>query len=110
LFVAGIAVLCRLDYAPAWEVLSDPQGRGPALLLRAADVERRETASILLTLSTRGRLFSGAEGDAAADQLDLFDRTSRDAALDVLRLWQVDPGYRIAIAMLSTRRGAPGTG
>lgn len=103
LFVAAIAVRCALDYASAWELLSDPDGRGPALLLRAGGVERDAAAWILLMLNSRGRLFSGEEGDAAAAQLDLYDSTSADAALDVLRLWQVDPGYRGAIARLSTR-------
>ena len=36
LFIAGAAVRAGLDYSAAWEVLSDPRGRGPALLLRAA--------------------------------------------------------------------------
>ena len=38
LFIAGLSVLCALDPAAAWEVLADPRGRGPALLLRAAGV------------------------------------------------------------------------
>lgn len=103
LFVAGIAVRCSLDYGAAWEVLSDPEGRGPALLLRAGGIARREAALVLLLLNARGRLFSGLEGDAAATQLGLFDGTSEAAALEVMRLWQVDPGYRAAIARLSTR-------
>jgi uncharacterized protein (DUF2336 family) len=104
LFVAGIAVRSALDYSAAWEILSDPQGRGTALLLRACGVARPEAAAILLTLNSRGRLFSGLEGDAAAAQLDLFDATTEAAALDVLRPWQVDRGYRAAIARLSTRQ------
>jgi uncharacterized protein (DUF2336 family) len=104
LFVAAIAVRSAVDYSAAWEVLSDSQGRGPALLLRAGGIARPEAAAILLTLNSRGRLFSGVEGDAAAAQLDLFDSTTEAAALEVLRPWQVDPGYRAAIARLSTRR------
>ena len=106
LFVAGIAVRCGLDYPAAWEVLADPQGKGPALLLRSGDIGRPDSATILLTLNTRGRLFSAAEGDAVAAQLDLFDSTSLPAAAEVLRLWQVDPGYRAAIARLSIRRSS----
>lgn len=107
LFVAGIAVRCSLDYAAAWELLSDPQGRGPALLLRCGGIERDSAASILLMLNLRGRLFSGEEGDAAATQLDQYEAMSEAAAQEVLRIWQVDPGYRAAIARLSTRnRGA----
>ncbi|HEV2748033.1 MAG TPA: DUF2336 domain-containing protein [Allosphingosinicella sp.] len=103
LFIAGIGVRCALDYAAAWEVLSDPRGRGPALLLRSAGIGRGHAASILLVLNARGRMFSGSEGDAAAAQLALFDATDQSEARQVLRLWQVDPGYRAAIARLSTR-------
>jgi uncharacterized protein (DUF2336 family) len=107
LFVAGIAIRCSLDYAAAWELLSDSRGRGPALLLRCGGVDRASAASILLMLNSRGRLFSGDEGDAAAAQLDQYEATSEAAACEVLRIWQVDPGYRAAIARLSTRnRGA----
>jgi uncharacterized protein (DUF2336 family) len=103
LFIAAAGWRSGLDYSACWEVLSDPRGRGPALLLCAAGVSREAAASILLALNSRGRLFSGAEGDAAAAQLELFDATDAPAAQEVLRLWQVDPGYRAAIARLSTR-------
>jgi uncharacterized protein (DUF2336 family) len=107
LFIAGAAARATLDYAAAWEVLSDPRGRGPALLLRAAGVSRADAASILLLLNAHGRLFSGAEGDAAEEQLELFDGVDEDAARDVLRLWQADPGYRASVARLSTRSHRP---
>jgi uncharacterized protein (DUF2336 family) len=107
LFVAGAAALAALDYAAAWEVLSDPRGRGPALLLRAAAVSRGDAASILLLLNAHGRLFSGAEGDATEEQLELFDGVDEDGARDVLRLWQADPGYRASVARLSTRARPP---
>lgn len=108
LFVAGLAVRCGLGYASAWEILSDPHGRGSALMLRCARVPRDSAAWILLLLNSRGRLFSGAEGDVAAAQLDLFDGTDEAEAIEVLQLWRVDPGYRAAITRLSTRsRTAP---
>jgi len=103
LFLAGVGTLCALDYAAAWEVLADPRGRGPAILLRAAGVEREPAAEILLLLNGRGPLLSGPEGDAAAEQLGLYDTLDRDAARDVLRLWQADPGYRASVARISTR-------
>jgi uncharacterized protein (DUF2336 family) len=103
LFIAGLAALCALDQVAVWEVLSDPRGRGPALLLRAADLEREEAATILLALNARGPLISGAEGDAAAAQLELFDTVDLAAAQEVLRLWQAHPAYRASVARLSTR-------
>ena len=103
LFIAGLASLCALDQAAVWEVLSDPRGRGPALLLRAADLERDEAAAILLALNARGPLLSGAEGDATAAQLELYDTVDRNAAQEVLRLWQAHPAYRASVARISTR-------
>jgi len=102
-FIAGIGALAGLDYGAAWEVLADPRGRGPALLLRAAAVPREAAAAILLLLSSRGPLVSGAEGDAAAEQLELFDTLDESAARDVLRLWQAHPAYRASVARISTR-------
>ena len=103
LFIAGLAVLCGLDQSATWEVLSDPRGRGPGLLLRAAGVEREEAAAILLALNSRGPLLSGAEGDAVAAQLELFDTVDESSAREVLRLWQAHPAYRASVARLSTR-------
>ncbi len=107
LFIAGAAALAGLDYAAAWEVLSDPRGRGPALLLRAAGTSRADAAAILLLLNAHGRLFSGAEADATQRQLELFDGLDEDDARDVLKLWQADPGYRASVARLSTRTRPP---
>ena len=103
LFVAGLGIRAGLDHAAAWEILSDPRGRGPALLLRAAAVERDDAAAMLLLLNTRGRLFSGVEGDAAAEQLELFDSLDSASAAEVLRLWQADAAYRASVARVSTR-------
>ena len=102
-FLAGFSVLCGLDHVAAWEVLADPRGRGPALLLRAAGVDRSDAAAILLNLNARGPLFSGSEADAAAEQLELFDTIDEAAARDVLRLWQAHPAYRASVARISTR-------
>ena len=102
-FIAGLAVFCGLDQSAAWEVLSDPRGRGPALLLRAAGVGRDEAAACLLALNRRGAIFSGVEGDAAAAQLELFDSIDQGSAREVLRLWQAHPAYRASVARISTR-------
>ncbi|HST37514.1 MAG TPA: DUF2336 domain-containing protein, partial [Allosphingosinicella sp.] len=102
-FIAGLGARASLDYAAAWEVLADPRGRGPALLLKAAGIERESAAAILLLLASRGPLVSGAEGEAASAQLELFDTLDEASARDVLRLWQADPAYRASVARLSTR-------
>jgi uncharacterized protein (DUF2336 family) len=102
-FIAGLASLCALDYSAAWEVLADPRGRGPALLLKAAGVDREQAAAVLLLLASHGPLVSGAEGEEASAQLELFDTMDLASAREVLRLWQADPGYRASVARISTR-------
>ena len=90
LFLAALAVRARLSYASAWEILSDPGGRGAVLLLRAAGIARSHAAAILLGL-----------GDSEAKvetQVDLFDVTEDSAAREALGLWRVNPGYREALA------------
>ncbi len=107
LFIASLALLCGLDPTATWEVLSDPRGRGPALLLRAAAIERDEAASVLLALNMRGPLLSGAEGETTIEQLELFDTVDPASAQDVLRLWKANPAYRACVARLSTRSRRP---
>lgn len=103
MFIAAIGARVGLNYESTWEVLSDPRGMGPAILLRAGAFARPRAAAIFLVLNSRGRMFSGQEGDATEYQLGIFDGTDESLAVDILRLWKVDPGYRAAIARLSTR-------
>jgi uncharacterized protein (DUF2336 family) len=103
LFIAGLATLTGLEHGAAWEVVADPRGRGPALLLRAAGVERDAAAAILLVANSHGPLVSGAEEGATAAQLELFDSLDPASAAEVLRLWRADPGYRTSVARISTR-------
>jgi len=90
LFLAALAVRAGLSYASAWEILSDPRGRGAVLLIKAAGIPRTHSVAILLGLS---------ESEAKVEmQVDLFDTTEEPAARQALRLWQVNPGYREALA------------
>jgi uncharacterized protein (DUF2336 family) len=89
LFLAGLAVRAGLSQSSAWEILSEPGGRGAVLLLKSAGIARSEAASILLALG-------GEEG--VERQVDMFDVTAPEAAREALRLWQVNPGYREAMA------------
>jgi uncharacterized protein (DUF2336 family) len=103
LFIAGLATLAGLGHGAAWEVVADPRGRGPAILLRAAGVSRDAAAEILLVANSRGPLVSGVEGEATAAQLETFDSLDPASAAEVLRLWRADPGYRASVARVSTR-------
>jgi uncharacterized protein (DUF2336 family) len=103
LFIAGLATLTALEHDAAWEVIADPRGRGPAILLRAAGLSREDAARILLLANSRGPLVSGAEAGATEAQLELFDSLDPANADEVLRLWRADPGYRAGVARISTR-------
>lgn len=93
LFLAAIAVRASIANFSAWEIVSDPRRRGPALLLRAAEVERQYAASILLNL--------GDSEEEVAAQIDLFEVTPASTARETVRLWQVDPGYREALTEIA---------
>lgn len=94
LFTASLAVRTALSFASAWEIFFDPRGRGTVFLLKAAGFARDHAAAILLYIE-------GSE-EAVAARADLFDVTDTASAGDALRLWHVNPGYRDAIAEIST--------
>jgi hypothetical protein len=94
LFLAGLSVRSGLDLPALWELLADAGGRGPALLLRAAQVGREAAAAILLH-------FAGRE-EAVAAQLDLFDSLEPGEAHSRVLLWRLDPAYRAAVARLAS--------
>lgn len=93
LFIAGAAIRSGLAFAPVWDVLADPEARGPPLLLRAAGIGRPAAAAILLALA------AGGEAMLAA-QLDLYEATKPAEAREALLLWRIDPAYRAALATL----------
>lgn len=90
LFLAGISLRARIGLADAWDIVSDIDGRGSPLLLRAAGVERQPAAAMLLALAR--------DEAALGPQLDLFDTIGEEGAREALRLWRVDPAYRAALA------------
>lgn len=92
LFIASLAVRAGLSYAAAWEVVSEPSGRGAVMLLKSAGVARAEAAAILLAL--------GGDEDVIAAAIDLFEVTDDDSARSALRLWKINAGYREAIEEL----------
>ncbi|SMF75796.1 DUF2336 domain-containing protein [Allosphingosinicella indica] len=98
LFLAAIALRARLAASDAWTILSDTDGRGAPLLLRAAGVGRHASAALLLALAR--------EESALAPQLDLFDLVDPDTARAALRLWRTDPAYRAALARMLDREAA----
>lgn len=94
LLLAGLSLRTGLDADASWELLSDASGRGPAVLLRAAHVERDSAASILLHLAARE--------EAVAAQLDAYDSLDPAQGRHHILLWSLDPAYRSAVARLAS--------
>ena len=94
LLLAGLSLRTGLDPQASWELLSDSSGRGPAIILRAAQVDRDRAASILLHLAGREA--------AAAAQLDIYDSLDPAQGRHHILLWSLDPAYRSAVARLAS--------
>lgn len=94
LLLAGLSLRTGLDPQALWELISDPSGRGPAIVLRAARLEREPAASILLHLAGRE--------EAAGAQLDVYDSLDPAQARHHILLWSLDPAYRSAVARLAS--------
>ncbi|HEX8307990.1 MAG TPA: DUF2336 domain-containing protein [Allosphingosinicella sp.] len=94
LLLAGLSLRTGLEPQASWELLSDGSGRGPAIVLRAAHLEREAAASILLDLAGRE--------EAVAARLDLFDSLDPGEARHHILLWSLDPAYRSAVARLAS--------
>src|SRR3546814_6431176 len=50
LFVAGLAVRAKIDFATSWAIVSDPGVDSMVVLLRAIDMPRDMAASILMLM------------------------------------------------------------
>ncbi len=94
LLLAGLSLRTGLDPQALWELLPDSSGRGPAIVLRAAHLEREAAASVLLQLAGRE--------EAVAAQLDLYDAIDAGRARHHILLWSLDPAYRSAVARLAS--------
>lgn len=94
LLLAGLSLRTALDPQALWELLSDSSGRGPAILLRSAHLEREAAVSVLLHLAGRE--------EAVAAQLDVYDALDSAGARHHMLLWSLDPAYRAAVARLAS--------
>jgi hypothetical protein len=94
LLLACLSLRTGLDPQALWELLSDSTGRGPAIVLRAAHLDREAAASILLHLAGRE--------EAVGAQLDLYDALDGSQARHHILLWSLDPAYRAAVARLAS--------
>ncbi|HLL29609.1 MAG TPA: DUF2336 domain-containing protein [Allosphingosinicella sp.] len=94
LLLAGLSLRTGLAPEALWELLPDPSGRGPAIVLRAANLEREAAASILLHLAGRE--------EAVGPQIDIYDGLDAQKARNHILLWSLDPAYRDAVARLAS--------
>ena len=94
LLLAGLSLRTGLDLQALWELIPDAAGRGPAIALRAAGLERQGAASILLILAGRE--------ETVGAQLDLYDALTEEEARRLVFLWRLDPAYRAAVARLAS--------
>jgi hypothetical protein len=94
LLLAGLSLRTGLDPQALWELLADSSGRGPVIVLRAANLERGAAASVLLSLCGRE--------EAVAARLDVFDALDSAQARHHILLWSLDPAYRSAVARLAS--------
>jgi hypothetical protein len=94
LLLAGLSLRTGLDPQALWELLSDISGRGPAIVLRAARLDREAAASILLHLAGRE--------EAVGTQIDMYDSLDPAQARHDMLLWSLDPAYRAALARLAS--------
>ena len=95
LFLAALSARTGIAYSAVWDILGDPDLRGPAMLLRAAGLDRQQAAQVVLLLSPK------ASDDVLIEQIETFDMLGIEEAGDQLRLWLIDPSYRDAVRRLS---------
>ncbi len=97
LFVAGLAIRAKIDFATSWAILSDPGTDSVVVLLRAIDMPREMAASILMLLQRLRDGNAPQPPDALVRVMEAFDMMPIDRARSVLRLWRLDRHYRDAI-------------
>lgn len=96
LFIAGLSAATTISYGAVWDILTDPAGKGPVLLLKVAGLDREQAGRSLLALAAH------ADDDRLIRQVDLFDVIGRDDAERALSLWLLDPAYRAALLRLAS--------
>jgi len=101
LVAAGLAVRAGIPFAPAWDMLVEPEGDRLVVLLRAVGATRAAAADIVLRL-VQANGGDGSDGGAGvAARMEAFDALNPGEARSAILLWRLDDGYRRAIAQLS---------
>jgi hypothetical protein len=98
LFIAGLSAVTAIPAASVWDILTEPAGQGPVLLLKAAGLDRGQAGRCLLLLA------GPPSDDWIIEQIDLFDALTAQVAASALSLWSLDPVYRDALLALGEGR------
>ena len=102
LLIAILAVRAGMDFDGVREMILPPNGGRLILLLKALGVARDTAAAILLAMNEAD--------DHFAEVMVAFDTVDPARAQDAIRPWQIHPGYRAAIAALSSGTSERGDG
>ena len=99
LAAAALSVRIGVEFAPAWDMMVDPDAGRLLLLCRGAGMAVEMAADLMLRLST------GEDDDALADRLDAYGTLTPQRAYSALTLFRLDRVCPQSIAAL-----APGGG
>lgn len=96
-FVAGLAVKAGIDFNTAWRVFNDKGGESFAILAKAIKIDRNMFTSIFLLVGeARDKTGARSTGDLAPI-LELYNVIEEEQAKGVLRYWQRDAAYQLAL-------------
>lgn len=102
LLIAILASRAGLDFEATRDMILPPHGDRLILLLKALNVSRETAAAILLAM--------GPGDDGFAEAMMAYDMLDPEQAMEAIRPWQVDAGYRAAIAGLAAGLAERGDG
>jgi hypothetical protein len=102
ILLACLSLKCDIPVDAAWEIVSEPSGRGAPLLLRSAGLDREQAATLLFALEPDR---DERSGKGVARQVDVFTTTARRDAQSTIRFWRLDPAYRAAIVAVTKSAG-----
>lgn len=102
LLIALLASRAGLEFDAARDMILPPHGDRLILLMKALDVNREAAATILLAMAPDDSRFS--------DAMNAYDTLDPAQAMEAIRPWQIDVGYRTAISALAAGLAERGDG
>lgn len=97
LFVAGVCERAQIDSRTGWQIISDRNPESFIVLARAIGMSRDVMARIALLLCQVNNPAAFQRPDLLQNIVKLFDELDSNKAERVLKLWQRDASYVLAI-------------